>query len=130
MEEHGWERDRGVLRPVFSPGVSQMETGEHPPPAHMPLELQGDRSKAAVSPPTNGAAADRLLLGADMVKGSCSLASPAIISAPGNLLSVYLNYKRQTRDFPGGPVSKAPCSQCRGPGVRSLVRDVDPTCCN
>ena len=39
-------------------------------------------------------------------------------------------FKARIRDFPGGPVAKAPCSQCREPGVRSLVREVDPTCCN
>ena len=36
----------------------------------------------------------------------------------------------KNRDFPGGPVAKAPCSQRRGPRVRSLIREVDPTCCN
>ena len=30
-------------------------------------------------------------------------------------------------DFPGGLVSKTLCSQCREPGVRSLVRELDPT---
>ena len=38
--------------------------------------------------------------------------------------------KKKKRDFPGGPVAKAPCSQRRGPGVRPPVREVDPTCCN
>ena len=28
--------------------------------------------------------------------------------------------------FPGGPVAKAVCSQCRDPG-RSLIRALDPT---
>ena len=28
-------------------------------------------------------------------------------------------------DFSGGPVAKTPCSQCRGPWVQSLVRDLD-----
>ena len=32
------------------------------------------------------------------------------------------------RDFPGGPVGKTPCSQCRWPGVQSLVGELDPTC--
>ena len=27
-----------------------------------------------------------------------------------------LNNKKANRDFPGGPVGKTPCSQCRGPG--------------
>ena len=31
------------------------------------------------------------------------------------------------RDFPGGPVAKTLCSQCR---VRSLVRELDATCRN
>ena len=31
------------------------------------------------------------------------------------------------RDFPGGPVAQTVCSQCRGPGIQSLVREQDPT---
>ena len=31
-------------------------------------------------------------------------------------------------DFPGGPVIKRPGSQCREPGVPSLVGELDPTC--
>jgi len=34
------------------------------------------------------------------------------------------------RDFPGGPVAKPPHSQSKGPGVRTLSRELDPTCCN
>ena len=30
-------------------------------------------------------------------------------------------------DFPGGPVVKTLSSQCRGPRVQSLVRELDPT---
>ena len=33
-------------------------------------------------------------------------------------------------DFPGGPVAKAPSSQCKGARVQSLVWEIDPTCCN
>ena len=33
-------------------------------------------------------------------------------------------------DFLGGPVGKTLCSQSRGPGVRSLVRELDPACHN
>ena len=33
-------------------------------------------------------------------------------------------------DFPGGPVAKTPCSQCRGARVQSPVRELDPTCHN
>ena len=37
-------------------------------------------------------------------------------------------------DFPDGPVTKTPHSQCWGPGfgawVWSLVRELEPTCCN
>ena len=33
-------------------------------------------------------------------------------------------------EFPGGPVAKTLCYQCRGVWVRSLVRELDPTCCN
>ena len=29
---------------------------------------------------------------------------------------VHLKTKFVTGDFPGGPVGKTPCSQCRGPG--------------
>jgi len=32
--------------------------------------------------------------------------------------------------FPGGPVAKIPLSQCRGPRDHSLVRELDPLCCN
>ena len=39
-----------------------------------------------------------------------------------------LDVKPKTRDFPGGPVARTPRSQCRGPGVQSLVRELDPTC--
>ena len=38
--------------------------------------------------------------------------------------------KKPTQDFPGGPVAKTLCSQCRGLGVQALVRELDPTCCN
>ena len=30
----------------------------------------------------------------------------------------------------GAPMAKTPCSQCREPPVRSLVRELDPTSCN
>ena len=33
-------------------------------------------------------------------------------------------------DFPGGPGAKTLCCQCRGPGVQSLVRELDPACHN
>ena len=33
-------------------------------------------------------------------------------------------------DFPGGPLAGTLCSQSRGPWVQSLVRELDPTCCN
>ena len=36
----------------------------------------------------------------------------------------------QARDFPSGPVAKTLSSQCKGPGVRFLVRELDPTCHN
>ena len=32
------------------------------------------------------------------------------------------------RDLPGGSVSKTPSSQCRGPGIQSLVSELDLTC--
>ena len=31
------------------------------------------------------------------------------------------------RNFPCGPVAKTPHSQCRGPAIQSLVRELDPT---
>ena len=33
-------------------------------------------------------------------------------------------------NFPGGPVAKTLCSQCRGPRFQPLVREVDPSCPN
>ena len=36
--------------------------------------------------------------------------------------------KIMVRDFPGGPVAKTLCSQCRGSCDQSLVRELDPTC--
>ena len=42
----------------------------------------------------------------------------------GNMLiSTYI-----TKDFPGAPVAKTLCFQCRGPEIWSLVRELDPTC--
>ena len=32
--------------------------------------------------------------------------------------------RAKTGDFPGGPVDEAPCSQCRGAWVQSLIRDL------
>ena len=32
-------------------------------------------------------------------------------------------------DFPGSPVAKTLCSQCRGLGS-TLVKELDPTCCH
>ena len=41
-----------------------------------------------------------------------------------------ISHKKIYRDFPCGPVTKTQCSQCRGHGVWSLVRELDPTGCN
>ena len=41
-----------------------------------------------------------------------------------------LTLKFICRDFPGGPEAKIPYSHCREPKFDSLVRDLDPTCCN
>ena len=38
--------------------------------------------------------------------------------------------KINSRDFPGGPVAKTPRSQMQGAQVQSLVRELDPSCCN
>ena len=39
--------------------------------------------------------------------------------------------RNKLRDFPGGPVAKTLCSQSRGSAwVRSLVGELDLTCCN
>ena len=46
------------------------------------------------------------------------------------LLSEGEGERKEGRDFPGGPVAKALCSQCRGPRVRFLVRELDPACHN
>jgi len=35
-----------------------------------------------------------------------------------------------SRDSLGGPVAKTPSSQCKGAGVPSLVRELDPACHN
>ena len=37
--------------------------------------------------------------------------------------------EEQRRDFLGGPVAKTLGLQCRGPGLQSLVRELDPTYC-
>ena len=36
--------------------------------------------------------------------------------------------KKGVENFPGGRVTKIPHSQCRGPWVKSLVRELDPAC--
>ena len=40
--------------------------------------------------------------------------------------SLYIKKKKnkKLKDVPGGPVAKTPRSQCRGPRVRSLVREL------
>ena len=38
--------------------------------------------------------------------------------------------KHWVYDSPGGPVAKTPSSQCKGAGVPSLVRELDPACHN
>ena len=38
--------------------------------------------------------------------------------------------KKENKDFPGGLGVKTLGSQCRGPGVQSLVRELDSTSCN
>ena len=40
------------------------------------------------------------------------------------------NLKPWEKDIPGGPVAKTLSSQCKESGVQSLVRELDPTCCN
>ena len=39
-------------------------------------------------------------------------------------------HRSECRDFPGSPVAKTPCSQCRGAWVSSLLRELDPACRN
>ena len=46
-------------------------------------------------------------------------------------------YNQSPRDFPGGPVAKTLCSQCKGPGFNHWLGSwipqgttKDPTCCN
>lgn len=100
LEELGWDKGGGVLRPVFSDmpiEPPQRDLGEHPHPASMPLQLQGGSEGSPVGPPTNSHVADMFLLGTEVASGAHSLTSPAIISAPGDSLSVHPDYKRQTR---------------------------------
>ena len=40
-----------------------------------------------------------------------------------------LQTENRTGGFSGGPVLKTPYSQRKIPRVRSLVRELDPTCC-
>ena len=54
----------------------------------------------------------------------------SIVLGRGAEKSKFLVFKEKGRDFPSAPVAKTPRSQCRGPGVRSLVGELDPTCCN
>ena len=42
------------------------------------------------------------------------------------ILEASIRIKKE--ELPGGP-AKTPCSQCRGTGIRSLVRELDSTCC-
>ena len=37
--------------------------------------------------------------------------------------------KNGLRDFPGGPVGKTPCSQCRGPGFNPWLENEIPHAC-
>ena len=39
-----------------------------------------------------------------------------IVEATEKGSGVVLSSVRSFRDFPGGPMAKTPCSQCRGPG--------------
>ena len=39
-----------------------------------------------------------------------------MLRASAGFLEKILHNNVQTEDFPGGPVAKTPCSQCRGPG--------------
>ena len=56
------------------------------------------------------------------------------VEQPGDAaaLDAHVGMARQLQywDFPGGPVAKTQSSQCRGAWVQSLVRKLDPMCCN
>ena len=39
-----------------------------------------------------------------------------MLRASAGFLEKILHNNVQTEDFPGGPVAKTPCYQCRGPG--------------
>ena len=54
--------------------------------------------------------------------GSQTQCLNTLLPAPGSAT------KDSVQDFPAGPVAKTLCSQCRGLGVLSLVRELDPTC--
>ena len=46
------------------------------------------------------------------------------------LILFCFNKQKEYLDFPGGPVVKTPCSQCRGPGFYSWSGNQIPTCGN
>ena len=54
--------------------------------------------------------------------------SPIPETKKNGVVGVLLNSSR--KDFPGGPVLRLCGSQCRGPRVRALVRELNSTCCN
>ena len=48
-------------------------------------------------------------------------------TSPKIFFSKFYDLNWHLQDLPGGTVAETPCSQCRR---RSLVRELDPTCCN
>ena len=40
-----------------------------------------------------------------------------------HMVTLFFVFKGTSRDFPGGPAVKTPCSQCRGPGFHPLSRN-------
>ena len=42
----------------------------------------------------------------------------------------FATHKTAHWEFPGGPGVETPCSQSKRPRVQSLVRELDPPCCN
>ena len=53
-----------------------------------------------------------------------------IVTSPPKERQISNKDKRLLWDFPGGPVAKTPPLPMQGAWVRSLLRELDPTCCN
>ena len=61
---------------------------------------------------------------------SLACQAPAVSRHHGVLPQIWLGILKSgfTGDFPGDPVGKTLCSQCRGPGIDPWLEELDPTC--